>query len=609
MSILADNLHALDIHFPSLSHFLKDYSETLTIDDYKTSVSRTGCPTIEINGQLIHSRFDPQKESYRFIENQLSGDASIYIQGGFGLGYHSEALLELTEDEILIIVEPDIKLFYHAMCLRDLRHLINCGRIIFLIDSEPDNVLAILEQFPGKLVQIIITRSLYDYKQNYYDSLRNKVGNYISRKEVNLSTLKRFGKLWLRNLSENAHLLAEVPGIRSLDHLFDGLPALLIAAGPSLDTILPYLEKLKERFILVAVDTALRACLKENVEPDFIVVADPQYWNSRHMDRCPTDQSILISDTSTFPSVFRQIKGKKFLSSSSFPLGLYLEENTELKGKLKAGGSVATAAWDFCRIIGASEIWCAGLDLGFPDKQTHCRGSFFEQRVHWLSERHRPAEDFSWHALIDAGLHKVEANDGGLTWTDRRMNLYVRWFEEQMEKYPVLQSFNISQKGIKIRGMGFSTLAEALKKPINRMEIDLKLNEAGQIEPSPGLYSELIKSIESLIENLSSLHELADRGLQLCHKLEENFKKGHEISRILTELNKIDAAIINQSGKEIAAFILQNFITDLLGEKKSPTPEQTINNSISLYEELNQSIGFHRELLQKALKNTKISQE
>jgi len=605
MSFLECNLSVLDNFNPSLASLLRDESQRTSFSPYPLSTTRTGQPTLEIGGQLIHSRFDPVKESERFIGNQLSSSAFLYIQGGFGLGYHSEALLAKTSNEILLVVEPDISLFLQALSLRNFEDIISSGRVIFLINREVDDIITVLEEFPGKEVQLLIVRSLYDYKSEYYDSLRSTVMDYISRKKVNLSTLKKFGKLWLRNLSENAHLLSKAPGVKTLKMSFGGLPTLLIAAGPSLDMIIPILGELQKRFIIVAVDTALRACLKAGIEPDFTVVADPQFWNSRHFDRCITHKSILISDISTFPSVFRQMKGKHFLCSSAFPLGLYLEGFTEMKGKLKAGGSVSTAAWDFCRLIGSKEIWCAGLDLGFPDKQTHCRGSFFEQRVHWMSHRDRPAENASWHALIDAGLYEVNSNAGETTWSDRRMKLYINWFEEQMKKFPSLKSINISPKGVKIEGMEYSSLDEALKKKPSRLEIDKRISEIRSIEPEAYLSEKLISAIESLLNELSALDAYAQIGISLTDKLEKKFYEGADLSVVLMELDSLDESILRQSGKEIAGFILQNFINDILKEKDAPDPESVIRNSRSLYQGLHDSICFNRELMEKALKNSK----
>jgi len=605
MSFLESNLAILDKYNPPLAALLRNVSERNSLSPYSLSTTRTGQPTVEIGGQLIHSRFDPVKESDRFVENQLSPSASLYIQGGFGLGYHSEALLAKTANEILLVVEPDLLLFLQALSLRDLTEVTSSGRVVFLVNREVEDIITVLEQFPGKEVQLLIVRSLYDYMSEYYDSLRNTITNYISRRKVNLSTLQKFGKLWLRNLSENAHLLATAPGITTLEKTFEGLPTLLIAAGPSLDLILPILGELQNRFVIVAVDTALRACLKAGIEPDFTVVADPQFWNSRHLDRCITGKSILISDISTFPSVFRQIRGKHFLCSSAFPLGRYLEAQTETKGKLKAGGSVSTAAWDFCRLIGSTEIWCAGLDLGFPDKQTHCRGSFFEQRVHWLSHRDRPAENASWHALIDAGLHTVKSNDGESTWSDRRMKLYIQWFEEQMSKFPSLQSYNISPKGVNIEGMDYASLEDALRKKPSRGEIEKRITHIRSIVPEENLKDKLISAISSLLRELSALNAFAEKGMDLTNQLEKLFYKGEDLSEVLAELDRLDDSILRQSGKEIAGFILQNFISEILKEKESPDPESIIRNSRSLYRKLHDSICFNRELMEKALKNSK----
>lgn len=608
MNYLMNNLKSLDKTNPKLAAYIRNIQKNESISEYEVVKSRIGDPTIRICNYYIHSPFDPIKESFRFMKSQISENASVYVLGGFGLGYHIESLLELTEKEILIVNEPDTSLFIQALSLRDLRSVILSGRVLLFIGEDYNSVISALEQLPGKLVKLIIFRSLYEYKQSYYDTLRETVQNYISRKEVNISTMKRFGKLWLRNLSENAYLLARSPGIEKLDNTFIGVPALLVAAGPSLDEILPYIKELQKKFLLIAVDTALKACIRYGVEPDFTVVADPQYWNSRHLDRCYAEHTILVSDTSTLPAVFRQIKGKTFLYSSPFPLSRFLEEKTEVKGKLKAGGSVATAAWDLCRRLGVKEIICAGLDLGFPNKQTHYKGSLFEQRVHWLSNCFQPAENFSWHALIDAGLFSTKSNKGHLTWSDRRMSLYVKWFEEQMKKYPELKTFNLSDKGVRINGMLPISVKDIIKKDPIRKKINNNLNKVKKIKTSEDLHEQLIFALSDLVKQLRTIQNLAQSGRDQSIKLASSFRYNKSIKSVLQKMDIIDASILEHSGKDIASFMLQDYISSILQEKEQPTPEKIIENSRKMYEELIDSIEFNIKLIQNALKKSKKTQ-
>ncbi len=597
MNLFNSNMNLLKRRFPYLHDMILSYSSNTL--HYSAEISRSGDPTLQINGTYIHSKFDPRREASRFISGKISPEAGIVIFAGLGLGYHAEEFIRIDNVRDIIIVEPDIDLFILALHERELSSLIQCSRVRFLIGGEPEDCSLFLEQHPGKIVQLIILRSLYSIKQTFYEHLEIFIQNYASRKEINLSTLKRFGKLWVRNLSENARQLADAPGINTLKDLLSSYPALLIAAGPSLDQVKPHLKELQKRFLTIAVDTSLRACIDAGIEPDFTVVVDPQYWNSRHLDRCKTNKTILLSETSTYPTVFRQITGKTFLCSSSFPLGLYLEEKTEIKGKLKAGGSVATAAWDFCRTLNIDDIWCTGLDLGFPGKQTHCRGSFFEQRAHWLSERVSPSETFSWHALNDAGLSAVESNSGTLTWTDKRMSVYSRWFEEQMLNYKNIRSWNLSEGGIKIQGMPKKFLKEALEKPIIRDDLNDALKTVLQIQTPNSLLEKLDAAMNELLAGLRHLKGLSEVGLKGTQSLKIAFENREDLQPYLDKLTELDEKIIKSVSKDIAGFILQNFISGIIRDNSEKKGVEIINNSINLYRELHNSVLFHLNLLEK----------
>jgi len=607
MNFFLKNMESLKRRFPFLYESLT--SQQFHESKYTSEMSRAGLPTLQIDGNYIHSKFDPKREATRFIDNEISREAGIVIFAGMGLGYHIEELITTDNSTEILVIEPDRDLFLFALSVRDLTDLIMSDTVQFLIGGEPEDCALILEQFPGKIVQLIKLRSLYSKDKLFYEKLDLFIQNYVSRKEINLSTLKRFGQLWVRNLSDNAQQLAQAPGIYELAGRMEPFPALLIAAGPSLDKIKPHLKDLKNRFLIVAVDTSLRACLNAGIEPDFTVIVDPQYWNSRHLDHCNTQETILLSETSTYPSVFRQIRGNTFLCSSSFPLGLYLEEKTEIKGKLKAGGSVATAAWDFCRILSIKDIWCAGLDLGFPNKQTHCRGSFFEQRSHWLSSRNSPSETFSWHALHDAGLRTVESNSDNITWTDKRMSLYSRWFEEQMDKYKEIQSWNLSDEGIKIHGMPRKALDDALKKPIIRKNLDSEIKKIKKIRPDSTLSIKLGKAFIELINALEKLKDLSDQGRQISKNLESSFKNNKDLTDNLSKLSVLDNKILNSLSKDIAGFILQNFISSLIRDNKKKTGVEIIRTSYNLYNELYDSVIFHINLLKNSPINTKNTQD
>ena len=81
--------------------------------------------------------------------------------------------------------------------------------------------------------------------------------------------------------------------------------------------------------MIVCVDTALHACLKQNVEPDFIILTDPQYYASLHLEFLSSPSSILITEIAAYPSVLRFRCKETVLYSSMFPIGQFFEGKTE----------------------------------------------------------------------------------------------------------------------------------------------------------------------------------------------------------------------------------------------------------------------------------------
>ena len=413
----------------------------------------------------LHSRYDPVREADRLVRESTPPGVSLGVFYGFGLGYLVESFVRLHPSTPVAVIEPDPGLFGRALEARDLRPLLADPRLHWFLGGSPEQALLGVEELPLGVVQVVRLRPVYDLHAGWYGELDRLLEAALARREVNTNTLRRFGRLWVRNLLANLDPLLDFPGLRALEGALRGLPAVVLAAGPSLDGFLALLPQVRERAVLIAVDTSLRPCLAAGVEPDFLLVIDPQYWNSRHLDRAAPRRTVLVSETSTWPGVFRRLRLPAFLASSIFPLGQHLESVAGPKGPLGAGGSVATSAWDFARLAGAGPILVAGMDLGFPGRRTHARGTFFEELRPVLSGRLVPAEELAYRYLREAGLFPCPANGGGTTLSDRRMAVYRGWFETQMRLHPSVETRNLSREGTRIAGMPFQDPAGLLAMP------------------------------------------------------------------------------------------------------------------------------------------------
>jgi hypothetical protein len=322
---------------------------------------------------------------------------------GFGLGYAAEAAAKAGRP--LIIAESRRSLLRRALEERDLSSFLAGNTLAFVVGGNGESaVQAALGLFAAAGPPALIrNRALMAADEAWYAGVERGILSYAGRSQVNSATLRRFGRRWVRNLGRNMEAIRDLPGIARLEGILagGGIPVFLAAAGPSLDQAAPFLGEIRKRCVVVAVDTSLRFLLRRGLAPDFTVSVDPQYWNFRHLDRCPAPETWLIAEPAVYPPALRHPFRGVFLCRSHFPLGRFIEDRVEPKGALGAGGSVATSAWDFARILGAPSVWIAGLDLSFPGLKTHFKGALFEGRSHGESGRFVPSETWGFRVLQD----------------------------------------------------------------------------------------------------------------------------------------------------------------------------------------------------------------
>ncbi|MDR3201365.1 MAG: DUF115 domain-containing protein, partial [Spirochaetales bacterium] len=356
------------------------------------------------------------------------------------------------------------------------------------------------------------------------------------------------------------------------------------------------LREIKKRCLIVAVDTSYSACLRAAAEPDFVVVVDPQYWNTRHLDRARQEKAILVSESSTHPRIFRQLPGKTFLGGSIFPLGRYLEEATEPKGKLGAGGSVSTSAWDFSRIVGGGPIIMAGLDLSFPSKNTHCKGSFFENRTFFLADRLAPGETQSCRYLYDASPRLVPDNSGGQVLSDMRMLIYIWWFEIQAKRYPLVSTLTLSAGGAKAEGVRPAGIADVLALPERRSEIDSVLESVREYTAPPANSSRFQAALDTLAEELTRLEALCAEGLRRTASIR---RRGSAASpTALAALTEIDEKILGLEYRDIAGFLMADTLQSISAQNSGKADmAAALANAEKIYTSLKDSARYHRKSL------------
>lgn len=595
MTLLESNLTALSAQGEPLVSLLRDLQlpENLEIE-----TARSGAPTARLGGHYLHSRYDPAREAQRIAGKIAAAAGDCVVLFGFGLGYVAEALMAVDPDREVLIVERNPAVLKAALSSRDLSAVLAGERMRFLIAPDPDEFTRIISARQCRRPISLGTPSATEGDRDYYAAIEEARKRYVERRQVNSNTLRRFGRRWIRNLAANVTLLTEARGVSELYGRFQGVPALVCAGGPSLDGILEEIHAIRERALIIAVDTAVRPLIQAGVEPDFVIVVDPQYWNTRHLDNLNLRRSYVIGESSTHPRAFRALRRPIFLCSSLFPLGKHLETIRGALGTLGTGGSVATSAWDFARRLGGAPIYLAGLDLGYPDYRTHVSGSLFEERSHFIANRCRTAETLQV-AYIEGGRpYPVAANDGTQVLTDQRMAVYADWFALQKQETQTPESVNLSPRGMRIRGLRPGTLRELLNHTPRRSAIDTVM--AGITDaadaPDTGVHRDLTETLRGLSEELSRTEELADEALGL---VDRDISGKHSEPHGARSLEAVEMDLRALQHRDIVGFLLESTVQEI-NETRPDDYTGALENSRRLYRAIRESAAFHADMLRRA---------
>ena len=545
------NLNLFKERFPALAaNLTSETSPDLILEEAKN-----GSMTAKSGSLMLHSKYNPEREADTLVESFDSSKHENAVFLGFGLGYGPAALAKKNPQATIILIEKDSKRFFSALNAMDWTPIFKHQKIILILEANVEEVASVISKCKTDATKVFKSKAHVAHNDSYFQAIENALIQNSQKEEINTNTLEKFAKLWLNNSCRNLDYLTLFDGVKKYAGLGKDIPFVILAAGPSLQKILPHLAEIKKRSMIVCVDTALHACLKQNVEPDFIILTDPQYYASLHLEFLSSPSSILITEIAAYPSVLRFRCKETVLYSSMFPIGQFFEGKTEEKGKLAAGGSVTTSAWDFARLCGSKKIFIAGMDLGFPGKETHIRGSRFEEKAHSSSTRTGNAESTNIATLFSACPSISKDYNGNPILTDKRMSLFSWWFETQCTNAKTVgtETYSLTSESLAIKGIDSFSLQDFLSLGEIEDKKSAFLKAAESTSKATSISKKDYDGIKKqFADNLDELESIAKKGIEAATKAIQDRTK---MAQSLARLNEIDSLIMKSKAKDAASLV------------------------------------------------------
>lgn len=606
-NILKKNLESLNEKENSEYAQLSLKASTIDLRVYESRDLNKTFAVVENNKEkLIHSKYYPEMEAKRWIDELNFKKNAIIIVFGLGYGYHVREILKKDiEFSKLIIIEPFIEIFKSAIENVDLSDIFKDDRVLMVLGNE-SYVFALGDNLSWMDIEDIAYFTLPTYigiMQSDMKKMLSEIRRFVLNQVIQRNTIMHNSERWQRNIFKNYKYISKSWNSKSFFNKFIDIPAFIVSAGPSLNKNVSLLKEVQGKGLIISVDTALKVLVKEGITPDFVVSLDGHIKNYEKFKDINYDAYDLVYLPTVNNNILDAHKGRKIIASAYEGVAAIIYKDMDI-GFLQTGGSVANSALDFARRLGSKTIVFVGQDLAYTNDLTHATGSMYDDQKNKI-------------VISKSDYFYVNDVDGNRLPTTGGLLSFKNWFENyiKMDNDDVIY-IDATEGGAYIEGTKVLTLRSVIDSYIdsthNLIEIKESIfnNESFIYDNKEGLLLERLREYKN---NLDDLKFEVSEGVKAAKKLKSIFdskitNKQNKINRILHLLDAVDEQIkLREAEIGLISVVLQPVIYNALNsnhielEDKNEDAIRISERTLRFYKEIVDSVEFATELIDELI--------
>lgn len=549
------NLEALYRIDTRTAQLLDDLPEDqhLTVEPAKNNQ-----PTLKVklpDGKEIylHSKYDPGSEAEKFVDSLDLDKNFVFIFSGIGLGYHIRSLFDRAGNQtVVIVIEPEPGVIREALWQNDFSKEIAQSRLTFLIRPDKGHMHEKLTPHAstmllGTSLQALTYTKLWH--SDFHVQMRSFFTDYMSFSRMSFITALGNCRVTQSNVANNLANYVCCPTIDTLHRRFQGYPAIIVSAGPSLSRNVELLKQAKGKAVIIAVQTTFKMLKNMGIEPDFVTSLDYSPISKRFFEGVEDfGQVQLIAEPKAAWPVLDIYRGRKRLLQNEFA-DLCLGTLAKKREGLRSGSTVAHLSFYLAEYLGADPIILIGQDLGFSDNLYYAPGN----AVHdiWSVELNRfcSLEMKEWERIVRNRpiLRKVEDIHGRTIFTDEQMFTYLQQFERDFAQ-TASTVIDATEGGTRKQNTREMPLAQALEEFATRTIPPEKFELQEQIDwfdPKP--LAELSKQIQLRLDEVAEFKHLCEKTRDLVVQLQGLLDRPAEFNRLVMKIDEIRSIVNTHS--------------------------------------------------------------
>lgn len=225
--------------------------------------------TIISNAPIVHYTNSNLKDKFKLNE------IYSYIIFGCGLGFHLERVMNKVNSKIYFIVEPSLEIFRLSLFTTKYYNLSKDAKYIFSVSEEKSsfkktfNTFFHLSFFYNQYIKFSLFSNSCKIYFDEIQSLFVSQGHFLYSYNRSLKNLRRTthrinNGYNILNISEKLYLSSF------------NKPVIILAAGPSLQKNIEFLQKNRDKYIIVSIFVIIPYLEKNGIVPDIVTHFDEQ---------------------------------------------------------------------------------------------------------------------------------------------------------------------------------------------------------------------------------------------------------------------------------------------------------------------------------------------
>jgi hypothetical protein len=570
------NMKALWEKWPMLAQEIDLVDERDLIDCQQTRSDNLTCRLPGTTGEPVwlHSRYDPKREAQRWAQGAIEQAEKqqeeqdeesnripmCYFVDGFGLGYHIESLFnKLTGEAFIVVSERNLPLVRTALTRLDYSEMLESGRVIIITGTEREEIFKKLQPRAAMMMLgVAFTRSLQRVDTEFHSEVHKFVAEYASFMRSHLISLLANCLITCKNIIYNLPTYVGTSSIGILNNRFKGCPAVIVSAGPSLKRNLAKLKEIRDKVVVIAVQTTLKPLLAEGIVPDFVTSLDYHEVSKRFFEGVEdlSDVHLVAEPKATWYVIdYCRPIGPVSLLHNEFAQIVLRGMKDEHEG-LTAGATVAHLSFYLAEYIGADPIIFIGQDLSFTDNVYYSPGNALHEV--WKGELNRfcTIEMKEWERIVRNRnmLREVEDIHGQSIYTDEQMFTYLQQFEKDFARCPA-RVIDATEGGVRKQNCRAMSLKETAARYCVELIDQGKFDYRGKINKfKTGDFRQCREILQKRVEEAQEMKEICLETIELVREMLTLVDKQKELNRKMVRLDELRTKVKRR--KEIYQLVM-----------------------------------------------------